>query len=102
LAFSSDLKKAIDFVDASLGLVVKKLKAKGLYEDTLIIVASKHGQAPIDPAKFTKVNPDNFTNLIGVKTDHITVSVPILYYMLKLTPISSMISHLSSSTQLPI
>jgi predicted AlkP superfamily pyrophosphatase or phosphodiesterase len=39
----------MDFVDESLGKIVAKLKSKALYKDTLIIVASKHGQAPIDP-----------------------------------------------------
>lgn len=67
--FTPDLLSALDAVDASLGLIVQKLKAKGLYEDTLIIVASKHGQNPIDPSIFTKVDPTEITNKTGVPVE---------------------------------
>lgn len=70
LAFTPDLLKALDFVDASLGKVVDKLKSKGIHHDTLIIVASKHGQASINPKLFGKVNP------INVQTD---TDVPVLF-----------------------
>lgn len=73
LAFTANLKVALDFVDASLGLVVEKLKAKNIFEETLIVVASKHGQSPIDPSKYRSVNPQSLTNYIGVATDQITV-----------------------------
>lgn len=66
LDFTDELLKAVKFVDASLGLVVQKLKAKGLYADTLIIIASKHGQAPIDPTKYGKIDPKAVTNATGV------------------------------------
>ncbi|KAG9653599.1 2-polyprenyl-6-methoxyphenol hydroxylase-like oxidoreductase, partial [Aureobasidium melanogenum] len=72
LAFTSPLQSAIEFVDASLGVVVNKLKAKNLYDQTLMIVCSKHGQAPIDPTLFNEVAPDNFTKEIGVNTTFIT------------------------------
>ena len=39
----------IQFVDASIGTWVKELKAKGLYDTTLIVITAKHGQSPIDP-----------------------------------------------------
>jgi predicted AlkP superfamily pyrophosphatase or phosphodiesterase len=63
----------MQFADASLGLIINKLKAKGLYEETLIIVSSKHGQAPINPALFNEVDPALFTTQIGVNTSFITV-----------------------------
>lgn len=66
----------IDFVDASLGAVVNKLKLKGLYNDTLIIVASKHGNAPINPALFGEVNPAQITNATGVPVEWQTVLIP--------------------------
>jgi len=50
LAFTPQLITAFDFVDAFPCKVVAALKAKGIYDDTLITVASKHGQAPIDPS----------------------------------------------------
>lgn len=66
----------IDFVDASLGTIVSKLKSKGLYDDTLVIVASKHGNAPINPALFGEVNPAQITNATGVPVQWQTVLVP--------------------------
>lgn len=64
--FSPAITQAMDFVDASLGAVVNKLKAKGLYENTLIIVASKHGQAPINAELHNTVDPEQITNATGV------------------------------------
>jgi hypothetical protein len=40
------------FVDASIGAWVKELKAKGLYDSTLIVITAKHGQSPIDPSRY--------------------------------------------------
>jgi Type I phosphodiesterase / nucleotide pyrophosphatase len=41
----------LDFVDVSLGRMVRELKSQGIYDHTLIIVAAKHGQSPIDISK---------------------------------------------------
>jgi hypothetical protein len=46
------LQGEIAFVDASLGQFVDALKKRGLFEKTLIIVSAKHGQSPIDPARY--------------------------------------------------
>ena len=40
------------FVDASIAAWVKELKAKGLYDSTLIVITAKHGQSPIDPSRY--------------------------------------------------
>ncbi len=45
------LAEQLDFVDQSLGKFVSELKKQGLWESTLIIVAAKHGQSPIDITK---------------------------------------------------
>jgi hypothetical protein len=45
------LAHAITHTDASIGRMVAELKAKGLLNDTLIIVSAKHGQSPIDPTQ---------------------------------------------------
>jgi hypothetical protein len=45
---STQLNNAIVHTDASLGKMVAELKAKGLYDSTLIIISAKHGQSPID------------------------------------------------------
>ena len=40
------------FVDASIAAFVKELKARGLYDSTLIVITAKHGQSPIDPSRY--------------------------------------------------
>jgi predicted AlkP superfamily pyrophosphatase or phosphodiesterase len=75
LSFTPDLLQAIDFVDDSLGKVVAKLKSKSLLHETLIIVASKHGQAPINPALYNTVDPDAVTNATGVPVAFQTVRI---------------------------
>jgi Type I phosphodiesterase / nucleotide pyrophosphatase len=49
---SGPLRGEITFVDASIGKMVSALKARGLLESTLIIITAKHGQSPIDPARY--------------------------------------------------
>ncbi|KAK5701183.1 hypothetical protein LTR17_022800 [Elasticomyces elasticus] len=66
--------QAMTFVDTSVGAVVNKLKAKNLYNDTLILVASKHGQAPIDRSLYAKVDPECITNATGVPADTSTAA----------------------------
>jgi Type I phosphodiesterase / nucleotide pyrophosphatase len=46
------LQQEITFVDASLGLMVRALGQRGLLDKTLIIITAKHGQSPIDPARY--------------------------------------------------
>jgi Type I phosphodiesterase / nucleotide pyrophosphatase len=59
------LQHAIAHTDASIGRMFSELKAKGLLDDTLIIVSAKHGQSPIDrarlqmEAKATQAAPNN-------------------------------------------
>jgi hypothetical protein len=49
---SEALLGEIKFVDASIGAFVKELKARGLYDSTLIVITAKHGQSPIDPTRY--------------------------------------------------
>src|SRR5580698_2184002 len=49
---SPALLSEFKFVDASIGAWVKELKAKGLYDSTLIVITAKHGQSPIDPSRY--------------------------------------------------
>ena len=46
------LLNEFQFVDASIGAFVNELKAQGLYNSTLIVITSKHGQSPIDPTRY--------------------------------------------------
>jgi hypothetical protein len=48
---SEGLAEELDFVDQSLGRMVRELKKEGLYGSTLIIISAKHGQSPIDITK---------------------------------------------------
>jgi arylsulfatase A-like enzyme len=49
---SAALLDEFKFVDASIGAFVSQLKAKGLYDSTLIVITAKHGQSPIDPSRY--------------------------------------------------
>ncbi len=49
---SAALLDEFKFVDASIGAFVSELKAKRLYDSTLIVITAKHGQSPIDPARY--------------------------------------------------
>jgi Type I phosphodiesterase / nucleotide pyrophosphatase len=46
------LLSEFQFVDASIGAFVGELKARGLYDSTLIVITAKHGQSPIDPSRY--------------------------------------------------
>ncbi|KAF4636188.1 hypothetical protein G7Y89_g1888 [Cudoniella acicularis] len=72
LAFTPELITALDFVDTSLGKIVAALKAKGIYDETLITIASKHGQTPIDPTLYGKVDPALITPILGVPVAEMT------------------------------
>jgi len=50
------LSNALDFVDQSLGSMVKALKIRGLYSHTAIIVSAKHGQSPMNLAALNRIN----------------------------------------------
>jgi hypothetical protein len=49
---SAALLDEFKFVDASIGAWVSELKAQNLYDSTLIVITAKHGQSPIDPARY--------------------------------------------------
>ncbi|HET7893093.1 MAG TPA: alkaline phosphatase family protein [Candidatus Sulfotelmatobacter sp.] len=49
---SAALLDEFKFVDASIGAFVNGLREKGLLNSTLIVITAKHGQSPIDPARY--------------------------------------------------
>ena len=49
---TSALLGEFQFVDASIAAFVSELKTKGLYDSTLIVITSKHGQSPIDSSRY--------------------------------------------------
>jgi len=96
LDFSPDLKDAVQFVDDSLGAVIEKMKDKKIYDDSLIIVCSKHGQSPIDPTLFKEVDPDVFTKEIGVPTDFITFDDIALVFLTHHSDLNTAVANLKN------
>jgi Type I phosphodiesterase / nucleotide pyrophosphatase len=47
-----ELQSEITFVDGAIGQMVNALRTQGLLASTTIIITAKHGQSPIDPARF--------------------------------------------------
>jgi hypothetical protein len=45
----------IQFADTAIGKMVAALKKNGAYNSTLIIISAKHGQSPIDSARYTGI-----------------------------------------------
>jgi hypothetical protein len=52
---SAALRSEIEFVDASIGEMVAALQNNGIYGNTLVIISAKHGQSPIDSARYTPI-----------------------------------------------
>jgi Type I phosphodiesterase / nucleotide pyrophosphatase len=62
---SAELLNEIEFVDASIGDIVNALKDAGLYQDTLLIITAKHGESPIDPARYVADGTNTPATLLG-------------------------------------
>jgi predicted AlkP superfamily pyrophosphatase or phosphodiesterase len=50
------LMMEIAFADAAVGKMVMELQTQGLYDSTLIIISAKHGQSPIDSARYLGIS----------------------------------------------
>ncbi|HTV56417.1 MAG TPA: alkaline phosphatase family protein, partial [Terriglobia bacterium] len=50
------LQSEIQFTDAAIGSMVAALKQNGIYDSTLIIISAKHGQSPIDSARYLGIS----------------------------------------------
>jgi hypothetical protein len=59
------LLQEIQFVDASIGAVVAALKESSIYDDTLLIITAKHGDSPIDPARYVADGANTPATLLG-------------------------------------
>jgi len=46
----------IQFVDAAIGKWLAEIKKQGLADSTLVIITAKHGQSPIDSARYVGIN----------------------------------------------
>src|SRR5438270_8246907 len=61
------LAYALDQTDAALPAMIQSLKDQNIYDSTLFIVTSKHGQSPINPVKTNK--PGHFADLVAALPD---------------------------------
>jgi hypothetical protein len=52
---SAALLSEIRYVDSAIGSMVSELKARGRYDNTLIVITAKHGQSPVDSARYTGI-----------------------------------------------
>jgi hypothetical protein len=62
---STALLNQIEYVDAAIGDIVNAVKSAGLAGDTLIIVTAKHGESPIDTARYVADGSDSPATLLG-------------------------------------
>lgn len=65
---NNGLQFGLDFVDSQLGAFIAELQAKGLYNNTLIIVSAKHGQSPIDVTLRKAVDDSPYASTPGIST----------------------------------
>ncbi|GGF14532.1 phosphodiesterase [Aliidongia dinghuensis] len=61
---SADLAEGLAHTDRSLGTIVAALRAAGLYDKTLLIFASKHGNSPVDPKLVRKIDGKSLTKAV--------------------------------------
>ena len=61
---SADLAEGLAHTDRSLGQILAALKAARLYDSTLVIMASKHGNSPVDPKLVRKIDGKSLTKAI--------------------------------------
>src|SRR4029077_6416516 len=52
---SPRLKQQIEFVDGAIGRFVAELRREGRADSTLLIITAKHGQSPVDSARYTRI-----------------------------------------------
>lgn len=50
------LLNEIQFTDASIGDMVSELKKNGLLDETVVIITAKHGQSPVDSARYLGIS----------------------------------------------
>jgi hypothetical protein len=51
------LQRALDFINAKVGVMLDAIRARHLQSDTVVILSAKHGQSPQTPSELTRI-PD--------------------------------------------
>lgn len=62
---SAELLGEIEYVDTAVGIIVNALQDAGIYDDTLLIITAKHGDSPIDPARYVADGTNTPATLLG-------------------------------------
>ncbi len=74
---TTELLGEFQFIDASIGEMVTALKDTGNFEDTVVVITSKHGQSPIDPHRYFPIpgpSGDNGTTPATLLADLLPLS----------------------------
>jgi hypothetical protein len=50
------LRRALNYVDARLTLMLKEIQKKHLDDSTAVVISAKHGQSPLDPNQLTRID----------------------------------------------
>lgn len=53
---TAPLLNEIEFTDTAIGNMVAALKGNGIYDSTLIVITAKHGQSPVDSARYLGIS----------------------------------------------
>jgi arylsulfatase A-like enzyme len=70
------LQAALDHADASIQQMLDKLDANDLTDSTLVIMAAKHGNSPVDRTTFRAIDPDaTFAPLINAMQPGLSAAV---------------------------
>jgi hypothetical protein len=70
------LAQAMDYVDGAVGRMLAKMDANGLTDSTLVVLANKHGNSPVDRSTFRGIDPDaTFPALINSVQPGLTAQV---------------------------
>jgi hypothetical protein len=59
------LQNEIEYVDTCIGEIVNGLISAGIYSNTLVIITAKHGESPIDPARYIANGTNTPATLLG-------------------------------------
>jgi Type I phosphodiesterase / nucleotide pyrophosphatase len=62
---SVELLHEIEYVDTCIGEIVNGLISAGIYNNTLVIITAKHGESPIDPARYIANGTNTPATLLG-------------------------------------
>lgn len=59
------LAQALDYVNDAIGRMITEIANQGLTDSTMIILAAKSGNSPVDASKARLIPPDTITSLIN-------------------------------------